>query len=569
MEKLQKDYQAKALDLKRFQDDAQRELEESQRKELGELEKRIMPVIDDGRAGAGLRARLQQVPERAALRRRQAVDLTEAVITKFNSQIAAPRSRRPPKPAAAPPPPSPRRPRPRRRSKPRTRCASAFSVADVAAACGGRVVGDGDRRTLRRALARGRGPGRRSRSSSDEQGAKRARPPPRAGALLARVGVRAPGPDGHRGGGSVRGARPPSSRLFHPRADGRGRASTRPPSSTPGTFVDPSAEIGPYAVVGDRSRVEADAIVEASHGRRGPVPGREPARGSTRTSSSTTTSSLGERVEVHSGAVLGADGFGYATTREGPREDPAGRRRHDRRRRRDRREHVRRPRDSRDDVASAPGTKIDDLVMIGHNCDVGRHDVLCAPGRASPARPSSETASSSAGRSASPATSRSATASKVAGPERHRGGRAGRRERSTGRPRIEYRDATRSRTSSFADCRRRRVSCARSPGRRGSSREEERDMSERGRRSRHGHPARSCGSCRTGIPFLLVDRILSMRAGRAKVVGLKNVTRQRGVLPGPLPGEPGHAGRPDRRGDGAGRRAASSSRRSPIRPEPS
>ncbi|HEX2798659.1 MAG TPA: OmpH family outer membrane protein, partial [Thermoanaerobaculia bacterium] len=47
MEKLQKDYQVKALDLKRFQDDAQRELEESQRKELGELEKRIMPVINE------------------------------------------------------------------------------------------------------------------------------------------------------------------------------------------------------------------------------------------------------------------------------------------------------------------------------------------------------------------------------------------------------------------------------------------------------------------------------------------------------------------------------------------
>ena len=71
MEKLQKDYQAKALDLKRFQDDAQRELEESQRKELGELEKRIMPVINEVAQGAGLRPRLQQVQLGAALRRRQ------------------------------------------------------------------------------------------------------------------------------------------------------------------------------------------------------------------------------------------------------------------------------------------------------------------------------------------------------------------------------------------------------------------------------------------------------------------------------------------------------------------
>jgi len=46
MEKLQKDYQAKAVDLKRFQDDAQRDLEDAQRKELKTLEERIMPVID-------------------------------------------------------------------------------------------------------------------------------------------------------------------------------------------------------------------------------------------------------------------------------------------------------------------------------------------------------------------------------------------------------------------------------------------------------------------------------------------------------------------------------------------
>ena len=45
MEKLQKDYQSKAVELKRFQDDAQRELEEVQRKELKTLEDRVLPVI--------------------------------------------------------------------------------------------------------------------------------------------------------------------------------------------------------------------------------------------------------------------------------------------------------------------------------------------------------------------------------------------------------------------------------------------------------------------------------------------------------------------------------------------
>jgi outer membrane protein len=90
MEKLQKDYQAKALDLKRFQDDAQRELEESQRKELGELEKRIMPVITEVARELGYSLVFNKFNSGLLFADDKAVDLTEAVITKFNSQIAAP-----------------------------------------------------------------------------------------------------------------------------------------------------------------------------------------------------------------------------------------------------------------------------------------------------------------------------------------------------------------------------------------------------------------------------------------------------------------------------------------------
>ncbi len=90
MEKLQKDYQAKALDLKRFQDDAQRELEESQRKELGELEKRIMPVINEVAREQGYSLVFNKFNSGLLFADDKAVDLTEAVITKFNSQIAAP-----------------------------------------------------------------------------------------------------------------------------------------------------------------------------------------------------------------------------------------------------------------------------------------------------------------------------------------------------------------------------------------------------------------------------------------------------------------------------------------------
>jgi outer membrane protein len=101
MEKLQKDYQAKALDLKRFQDDAQRELEESQRKELGELEKRIMPVITEVAREQGYALVFNKFNSGLLFADDKAVDLTDAVITKFNSQIASPAAPVAAKPAAA------------------------------------------------------------------------------------------------------------------------------------------------------------------------------------------------------------------------------------------------------------------------------------------------------------------------------------------------------------------------------------------------------------------------------------------------------------------------------------
>jgi len=92
MEKAQKDYQGKAVDLKRFQDDAQRELEETQRKELGELEKRIMPIINDVAREQGYQLVFNKFNSGLLFADDKATDLTEAVITKFNSQIAAPKA---------------------------------------------------------------------------------------------------------------------------------------------------------------------------------------------------------------------------------------------------------------------------------------------------------------------------------------------------------------------------------------------------------------------------------------------------------------------------------------------
>jgi UDP-3-O-[3-hydroxymyristoyl] glucosamine N-acyltransferase len=85
---------------------------------------------------------------------------------------------------------------------------------------------------------------------------------------------------------------------------------------------------------------------------------------------------LGDRVEIHAGTVLGADGFGYRLT--------DGR-------------HVKMPQtgtvDVHDDVeigsnctidrgtfeatVIGEGSKIDNLVMIGHNNRIGKHNLLC------------------------------------------------------------------------------------------------------------------------------------------------------------------------------------------------
>lgn len=96
-EKLNKDYQAKALDLKRFQDDATRELEEAQRKELKQLEERIMPVIDSVAKEQGYTLVFNKY-QSGLLFADTGVDLTESVITKFNTQLTVPAA----KPAAAP-----------------------------------------------------------------------------------------------------------------------------------------------------------------------------------------------------------------------------------------------------------------------------------------------------------------------------------------------------------------------------------------------------------------------------------------------------------------------------------
>jgi outer membrane protein len=107
-EALQKQYQEKAIAFKRFQDDANRELDQAQKKELSQLEQRVFPVINQiGREKAftlifnKLQSGLVYADE--------AVDVTDEVIKRFNTIVAVP----PPKPTAETAPkatPAPKKP---------------------------------------------------------------------------------------------------------------------------------------------------------------------------------------------------------------------------------------------------------------------------------------------------------------------------------------------------------------------------------------------------------------------------------------------------------------------------
>lgn len=134
-----------------------------------------------------------------------------------------------------------------------------------------------------------------------------------------------------------------------------------------GVTVDPGAVIGPGAEIGAGSVVAAHAVI-------GPQVriGRDCSIGPGVTIQSAL---IGNRVIIHPGARIGQDGFGFAMSPKG---------------------HIKVPQIGRvivqDDVeiganscidrgasrdtVIGEGTKIDNLVQIGHNCVIGRHCVI-------------------------------------------------------------------------------------------------------------------------------------------------------------------------------------------------
>ena len=135
-------------------------------------------------------------------------------------------------------------------------------------------------------------------------------------------------------------------------------------------FIGPGAVLGDHAQIGARTRIEAGAVIGE-----GVVVGEDCRIYPRAVLYSGTT--LGNRVVVHAGAVLGADGFGYV------RDTKSG-------------AYTQFPQQGtlviEDDVEIGAnstidrgalkqtrigrGTKIDNLVHIGHNCDIGEDVIL-------------------------------------------------------------------------------------------------------------------------------------------------------------------------------------------------
>jgi len=102
-EALQKSYQEKAIAFKRFQDDANRDLEAAQKKELSELERRVFPVINQVGKDKGFTMIFNKF-QSGLVYADDAIDITDEVLKLFNTTVAVPAAKAPegtPRPASA------------------------------------------------------------------------------------------------------------------------------------------------------------------------------------------------------------------------------------------------------------------------------------------------------------------------------------------------------------------------------------------------------------------------------------------------------------------------------------
>jgi len=140
--------------------------------------------------------------------------------------------------------------------------------------------------------------------------------------------------------------------------------------------VDPTAHIGPHCTIGERVKIGANAVLQASN-----FIGDDSVLGNETNLFPNVTvyscSQIGKRVRIHSGTVIGSDGFGYVFDTSFHRKVPQvgnvvigddveiG-------------SNCSVDRGALGATVIGKGTKIDNLVQVAHNVEIGEHCILCA-----------------------------------------------------------------------------------------------------------------------------------------------------------------------------------------------
>src|SRR5438309_446838 len=163
--------------------------------------------------------------------------------------------------------------------------------------------------------------------------------------------------------------------LFHPPTDAV-------PGIAPSAVVARDAKVAPTATIGALAVIESGAVI-GPYARIGPLAfvgaGAEVGEASVVAACVALGAgvTLGKRVVVHAGAVIGADGFGYAFDGEAHRKIPQvgsvlveddveiG-------------ANTTIDRATLGQTIIRRGTKIDNLVQIGHNVEIGEHSIIVA-----------------------------------------------------------------------------------------------------------------------------------------------------------------------------------------------
>ena len=140
--------------------------------------------------------------------------------------------------------------------------------------------------------------------------------------------------------------------------------------------IDPTAHIGPHCTIGERVKIGANAVLQS-----GNFVGDDSVLGDDTNLFPNATiysrTQIGKRVRIHSGAVIGSDGFGYVFDTSFHRKVPQignvviG-------------DDVEIGSNSSVDRGAlgstiiGKGTKIDNLVQVAHNVEIGEHCILCS-----------------------------------------------------------------------------------------------------------------------------------------------------------------------------------------------